>query len=45
VTTNRQRRQRGQVWDRAKRATPKPALLTWCLRQVLYHAMGWKPYY
>lgn len=34
-----------QAVARAKRETPKPALLTWCLRQVLHYRYGWRPYY
>jgi len=31
--------------ERARRETPKPRMLTWCLRQVLHHNYGWRPYY
>lgn len=29
----------------ARRQTPKPRLLTWCLRQALHYQYGWRPYY
>lgn len=31
--------------ERARRETPKPALLTWCIRQSLHYQYGWVPYY
>lgn len=31
--------------DQARRETPRPALLTWCLRQALHEKFGWRPYY
>lgn len=31
--------------EQARRETPKPRLLTWCLRQVLHYKYGWRPYY
>lgn len=31
--------------EQARRETPKPNLLTWCLRQGLYAMYGWRPYY
>lgn len=31
--------------DRAKKLTPKPAILTYCLRQDLHYRYGWTPYY
>lgn len=34
-----------QATEQAKRQTPKPSLLTWCLRQSLYYQYGWRPYY
>lgn len=29
----------------AKYKTPRPDLLTWCIRQHLHHRYGWTPYY
>ena len=31
--------------ERARRQSPRPNLLTWCLRQGLYSMYGWRPYY
>lgn len=31
--------------EQARRETPKPNLLTWCLRQGLHTMYGWRPYY
>jgi hypothetical protein len=29
----------------ARRSTPRPRLLTWCIRSALYERYGWRPYY
>lgn len=31
--------------ETARRQTPRPNVLTWCLRQGLHSMYGWRPYY
>lgn len=45
VTDSKIRKINAQAKARAKGETPKPNLLTWCLRQALYEHYGWRPYY
>jgi hypothetical protein len=34
-----------EATTRARRSTPRPDLLTWCIRQNLHYRYGWTPYF
>lgn len=45
MTDSRIRKSIAKAQVRARRETPKPNLLTWCLRKGLHKLFGWTPYY
>lgn len=45
VSNNKVRKIIKKATDQARRETPRPNLLTWCLRQSLHEKYGWRPYY
>lgn len=45
VSNSKLRKIRGRAVEQARRETPRPNLLTWCLRQGLHSMYGWRPYY
>lgn len=45
VAVSKLRKIREKAVNQARSSTPKPNLLTWCIRSALYHLYGHRPYY